>query len=901
MLDKYRDKRNFEVTSEPAPEQPVAFAQSLTFVVQKHAARRLHYDLRLESEGALKSWAVPKGPSLRPADKHLAVHVEDHPLSYASFEGVIPKGEYGGGEVIVWDRGVYAAMTEEKKIVWDRDEADRMIQAGIEKGHVKFWLEGEKLRGGWVLIKTKRGEDWLLIKENDEGVADRDVLADEGSVLSGRTTEDLRKRQILKTYTIPADAVEGPMPSGLLPMKLNEVDKPFTDPKWAFELKLDGIRALAIIENGKVCLRSRNDNDITRKFPALVQELEAIGPPNCVLDGEVVLFDENGRPSFQTLIQRFSLQSDFDIRQVDLRMHVDFILFDVLYLDKSDLRKCKFSDRRHLLEEIGMRGRHTRIIDLYPEVGELLYEQARNLGLEGVVGKRLDSTYHSGERSNAWVKVKGSHTEEFLVGGYTEGQGSRSSTFGALLVGQFDEQGKLIFCGSVGGGFSDEELDKLKPKLEAMRTKESPFANKVELKTGKPIYLKPEWWIEVRFANWTDDHKLRAPTFLRFRDDLRIDAPHLTAEVPVGSRAEVRDEPSKKPAPPAINNQQPTADLVERIRTAKDEKPLEVDGESFKLSSLGKVFWPESELGPAVTKRDYLVYLARVAEPFLKALKDRPLSLVRYPSGIEGEGFFQKHVDKGTPDFVEKVRLWSSHNNRAVEFTLCNNRATLLWMAQNAVLEIHPFYSRIVTGPDAPDTPTDFATSEDTLDESILNYPDFVVIDLDPNLRSGKERDGAEPEMNHPAWDMAVKVAKRTRQILLDIGLKAFLKTSGKTGLHLYVPIVRHYDYNTVRLIAETLGKHVMKEMPNEVTMEWVVKKRPEKVFFDHNQNVRGKTLVSAYSTRAVQGATVSMPLRWEELDDVYPAQFTHLTVPDFLARRPDPWADILSTRQRIA
>jgi len=915
MLDKYREKRDFEVTAEPPPEAPAASGERLRFCIQKHAARRLHYDLRLEVHGVLKSWAVPKGPSLRPADRHLAVHVEDHPLSYATFEGVIPKGEYGGGEVIVWDQGEYALEIEKKdktrEVVWNREKAEEGVAKGIAEGKLKFWLEGEKVRGGFMLIRTKSEKDWLLIKEHDEGEADRDVTADERSVITGRTNEDLRMGRPAQPKEMPPGAVERPAPTHLLPMLVTEVEKPFSDDQWSFELKLDGVRTLALLKNGKATILSRNGHDVTSRFPKQVAELEALAPPNCILDGEIVLFDENGKPTFQGLLQRFQLTKEIDIRAWDAQKHLDFVLFDLLYLDKSDLRPCAFKDRRKLLEELGIRGRHTHLIDVYPEIGEILYEQAMNLGLEGIVGKKLTSPYLDGQRTKCWLKVKNTHTEEFVVGGYTTGDGARSDTFGSLLVGDYDDEGRLTFCGAVGGGFSDQELQEWMARLQEQRADASPFAEKVQLLRGqKPIWVRPELWIEVKYMARTDDKRLRAPRYVRLREDLMIDGPPAVADgkhakkTPTakakfsGPPAEGKPQQSKGTNDPSATAN--TSDFLKELAEAKEELQTTVEGEKLKFSSLNKVLWPPVGEKRAVTKRDLIVYLHNIYPHLMNAVRDRPLSLVRYPNGIEGEGFFQKHVEKGLPGFVERVDLWSSHNGKAVEYLLCNNLPTLLWMGQNSVLEIHPWYSRIVTGADAPDLGKDFATSEEALDESVLNYPDFLVVDLDPNIRAGHEKEGAEPEMNERAWEMAVKVAKRVHQILLDLGLRSFLKTSGKTGLHLYVPIVREYEYDTVRTLAETIGRHVMKEMPKEVTMEWSVKKRPEKIFFDHNQNVRGKTLVGAYSPRAAVGATVSMPLRWEELDEIYPAQFDIFTVPETLKRRPDPWAEILAVRQRI-
>lgn len=854
MLEPYREKRNFDRTPEPAPSERADRRGPLRFVIQRHQARRLHYDLRLECDGVLKSWAVPKGPSLRPGDKRLAVMTEDHPLAYAEFEGTIPPGEYGAGEVERWDHGTFAPE-ERDQPVWTRREAEAMLRRGLESGKISFTLRGEKLSGSWALVK-KKGEEWLLLKQADEHASEREA-------------EDwARPVDPFASFTPPPGAVPAALPSELAPMIPTEVARAFNHDEWMFEPKLDGIRLIAILGGGRCRLLSRNGRDVTDKFPALAQTLVQSVRGQAVLDGEVVLLDTDGRPTFQGLMERFSLSSPASLRAQDQTAPVDYVVFDLLYRDGWDLKGCALSDRRTALEALGDLGARTRLTDVYFRDGELLYEQITQLGLEGMVAKRLSSTYAEGTRSRNWLKVKGYHTDEFLVCGFTEGQGARKGTIGALILGRV-ENGELRFCGSVGTGFTETMLNEIQARLAPLQTPDSPFPAKIDVKAAS-TWVEPSLWAEVRFMSWTRDGKLRAPSFLRMRDDLTA-----TLAMPVATAA-------------GSSGVDEADALLEALATDADELQITVGGHPVRFTHLDRVYWPATERGPAVTKRELLRYYARVAEPMLRHLRDRPLALVRHPDGIGGEGFFQKHVAKGLPEFVETVRLWSSHSKRVVEYVLCNSLATLAWFGQYGVLEVHPWYSRVTATPDAVGLSADF-TTEDALDDSVLNFPDFLVVDLDPNL----------PD-EAAGWTMAVRVAKETREVLRSLGLRAYLKTSGKTGLHLYVPLERVYDYDVVRSAAETIGRHVMSLMPDDVTMEWTVKRRPQKVFFDHNQNVRGKTLVAAYSPRPVPGAPVSLPIGWHELDEIGPGSITVHNAMDYLAQRPDPWADILTNRQRL-
>lgn len=904
MLREYARKRRLEKTSEPPPARRRQPTGPLRFVVHKHAASRLHYDLRLEVDGVLKSWAVPKGPSLDPNEKRLAMMVEDHPIDYAGFEGVIPEGEYGAGAVIVWDRGRYAPE-EDGHRTFKRSEGEEHMRRGLSEGKVSFVLDGEKLRGSWALVKSRRGErDWLLIKHRDD-TPPRDVLQEDRSVVSGMTVEDLkagrkppseeRGSQSISPKDLP-NARKGAFPRTLAPMLATLAKEPFSHPDWVFEPKLDGLRAIAFIQDGKARLVSRGGREVARVYPSLAEELTE-QPGQMVIDGEVVAPDDEGRPSFQRLQQRMNLQGEADIRRADVQVPVLYYVFDLLYVDGYDLRAVPFEERRRLLERTLVPSNRVRLIDQFEEDGETAYEATVEHGLEGVMAKRRDSAYRSGERSRLWLKVKATLSDEFIVGGYSRGAGARSDTFGALILGQYDEQGKLRYAGHVGTGFDDRTLKELRKRLDGLRTERSPFSGDV---TGRAeaTWVKPELVAEVKFAQRTSDGRLRVPVFMR----LRGDKPPKEVE-----RVEVVATPSSSgksrgadlPATETPVKKHEIDEVLKQLSAAKDRLSLKVEGHRISLTNLDKALWPARGRQRALTKLDLLVYLTKVSPWLLPHLKDRPLTLKRFPDGIDGESFFQKHWSDRLPPFVDRVLLFSETEGDQ-EYLLCNNLPTLLWLGQIADIELHTWYSRIDPEPDGRHLTTEFSGSLENIQRSALNHPDYIVFDLDPYLYSGEEKEGAEPELNRAAFSMTREVAHRLREVLGSLSLSPFVKTSGRTGLHVYVPILRHFDYETVRAAAGAVGRFLMRQHPQDITMEWSVRKRKGKVFFDHNQNSRGKTLASAYSPRPSPEASVSMPLTWEELDRVYPTDFTILNVPERLAKTGDPWKEILEAKQDL-
>ncbi len=904
MLKEYNSKRDFKKTPEPSGKAPSKSQGALKFVIQKHAARRLHYDFRLEIDGVLVSWAVPKGPALDPAEKRLAVQTEDHPMDYGDFEGIIPRGEYGGGEVIVWDSGTYTP-DEEGKLSWnDRDEAQQRMREGLKKGKISIFLEGSKLRGSWTLVKLKKTEkEWLLIKHNDPFArTDIDPTEDDQSVLTGRTLIDVKAGKAGKKIQ-PKKLEVGKakrFPTSIKPMTASLADKPFNKEGWVFEPKMDGIRAIAYIQDGDVVLKSRNDLDLTEQFPAIAASL-ATYKGSFVLDGEVIALNEKGRPSFQHLQQSRGTNRGADIHGAEQQTPIYYYVFDIIYCQGRSLEDEVLTERRRVLIEQIKPTQNIRIIEQFDTDGESAYEACVANELEGVVGKRIDSTYEIGRRSKNWLKVKSTTSAEFLICGYTEGTGSRNHTFGSLLLGMHDEQGKLVYVGGVGTGFDDKKLNALMKQMEPLTISKCPFSKKPPGKLN-PTWVKPELIAEIKFAEWTQDKILRAPVYLRLRDDINFEDVKPTPIV------ETRDLKAVKPEKPRVKaktasieeDDSMTAEILEQLETDKEKLELDVEGNKIAFSNLNKVFWPATSTTEAVTKRDYAIYLARVAPYLLPHLKDRILTMVRFPNGIAQGRFYQKHWEHKLPPFVETVRHFTEHAGFDQDFLICNNLSTLLWLAQIADLELHTSHTRNNPDPEGSTLPRNYTGDVKTLEASLLNYPDYMVIDLDPYTYSGKEKKGEEPELHEKGFKQACQVARWVKELLDSLKIEAFIKTSGRTGLHIYVPIVRTIYYPTVRMLSEIIGKQILKEHPEDVTMDWTIVKRTGKVFLDHNMNARSKTLGSIYSPRIAPEATISTPIEWSELGHVYPHDFTMRSVPNRLKEKGDLWADILNHKNDL-
>lgn len=873
-LDDYAAKRKFEATPEPAPAAIQARDGPPLFVIQQHSARRLHYDFRLECDGVLKSWAVPKGPSLDPAQKRLAVQTEDHPFDYASFEGVIPSGQYGAGEVIVWDCGVYSPDEGGEHWFHDRAKAEQRIRRGLAEGKLSFLLRGEKTKGSFALVRTADQKSWLLIKHKDRFATNAQEAAPQGhSVLSGLEVADVKAlptRRIEASRLAPSGRKE-PMPKRLLPMQAELGETPHDHPDWMWEPKLDGYRALAFIGTDGVALRSRGGLELAADFPELAAELAHQSVNSMVLDGEIVAFDASGKPSFAAMQSRGKGGA---ARAV-------FYCFDLLHFAGMDLRASPYQDRRRYLAQCLLPSPLVQMVHASDD-GVALHAAAMASGLEGVIGKRKDSRYEAGRRSAAWIKIKATQTADFVVGGYTTGKGSRK-TLGALLLGYWEGK-KLRYASHVGSGFGAENLGHVQGKLVPLRRGECPFAEPPEV-NGPAVWVAPKLVAEIKFQNWTADGRLRAPVFVRLRDDLQPAAVRKPRRAPAG----------RTPA-------SATEEIALQLEQKKASFILHAGAEQIRLTHLDRVYWPANAKlrQPALTKRDLLRYFAQVAPLILPHLADRPLTMIRMPDGIQGQRFFQKHWNQERPAFVEAVTIYSGHKDESHEYLLCHNLPTLLWLAQSGTLELHVWHSRAKLAPDAAVGSADYASSLAALEGSVLNYPDYVVFDIDPYIYSGKEPPGAEPELNTAAFEKGKEVAFRLRELLQSMSLQALVKTSGKTGLHVFVPIRRTLDFDRAREVSELVGRHLMRRHPGDITLEWGVPKRTGKIFMDYNMNVRGKTLNVAYSPRGEPGAPVSMPLTWDELERAHPLHFRITNAPQHLAEAGDRWRDALGCKQDL-
>lgn len=883
-LGEYSAKRTFAATPEPAPAVRDDRKGPLLFVIQKHSASRMHYDLRLECDGVLKSWAVPRGPALDPAEKRLAVQTEDHPYDYASFEGVIPPGQYGAGEVIVWDCGLYSP-DEGGTSFHDRVEAERRVREGLEKGKLGFLLRGEKVKGSFALVRTKEARQWLLIKHRDRFVTSEDLtVARPLSVLSGAAVEHLK---VVPAHRIPAERLVPagpvvPMPARISPMLAESADAAFDRAGWIWEPKLDGYRVLAFVGREGVSLRSRNGLELAASFPRLVAELAKQDVEGMVLDGEVVAFDAEGRPAFAAMQERAQLRAPADIALAERTLPVAFFAFDLLYFAGIDLRKAPYRDRRRYLSQCLLPSPLVRLVHA-SEGGLAMQSAALASGFEGVIGKRAESAYEAGRRTGSWIKVKPTRSAEFVIGGFTQGKGARSA-LGAILVGYWKE-GQLRYASHVGSGFDERTLKLVKARLEPLRRGECPFSELPGL-NAPTTWVEPKVVAEVSFQDWTPDGALRAPVFARLREDVDV-------------RSVRAPRPSPQLAPRAEGE---VRWVLSQLDTKKSAFTLAVGPHRIRLTHLDRVYWPAHEAlkQPALTKRDLLRYLARVSPHMLRHLADRPLTMIRMPEGIGGQRFYQKHWEQERPAFVDTITVFSEHKDESQEYLVCNNLATLLWLGQSGTLEYHVWHSRARPGPDAVSSATDFASSAASLEASILNYPDYVLFDLDPYIYSGREEKGAEPELNTVAFEKGKEVAFWLRELLRSMSLEAIVKTSGKTGLHVFVPIRRTIDFDAARHVSELVGRHLMRQHPKDITLEWSVPKRTGKIFMDFNMNVRGKTLNVAYSPRGEPGAPVSMPLTWDELAAAHPLDFRLPNAAERLERMGDTWADALERKQSL-
>jgi bifunctional non-homologous end joining protein LigD len=770
-LAEYKRKRDPKKTPEPfggkrKGKEPI-------FVVQRHDARRLHYDFRLERNGALASWAVPKGIPLETGQRALAVHVEDHPLEYASFQGEIPKGEYGAGLVEIWDNGTYE-LVEEKR-----------------DGGLTVRLHGKRLDGTWTLIPAKldgNPKNWLLIRKRDE------------------TAPEPRRR---RTYKPMLATLAKEVPKGK---------------DWLFEAKWDGYRAIADVFGGNATLTSRNGNNLTPRFETVRRALErSVKTPDCVLDGEVCALDEQGRATFSAM------------QQGKAGTQYVFVAFDLLEVEGEPQIDLPLTERHKRLRKLlDLRNKGVLFSESFDD-GEALLEAARQQQLEGIVAKKRDSRYQPGRRSADWLKIKTHGRQEFVIAGYTKGQGRRSGRFGSLILGYWKD-GEFEYAGNVGTGFSDDEIDRLLAKLKALERKEAPFKavpKMPKVRRDQIVWVEPKLVAEVEFAEWTHDGRLRAPSYQGLRDD--------KAATDVA-----REEPRELETGP----------IATEIRKGK---------RVLKLSNLDKPFWPDE----GITKGDLLAYYRDVADAVVPHLKDRPFTMKRYPDGAFGKFFFQKDAPKHIPDWIKTVELVvstreSPRQRRKISAPLVNDELALLWMVNMGCIDLNTWYSRV----DKPER------------------PDFVLFDLDPSDDVG--------------FKETIEVALLVKQVLDAVGLESCPKTSGSDGIHVLVPIARRHTYDQAREFAEIIASTLARTHRGLVTTEWTRSKR-RGVLIDSNQNGEGKTIASVYSARPREGAPVSTPLRWDEVNEkLDPRDFTMDVVRSRIAEHGDLFEPVLHGRQSL-
>lgn len=761
-LEEYNKKRKFDRTPEPKGE--LDDKDSRRFVIQRHQATKLHYDLRLEMEGVLKSWAVPKGPSMNPADKRLAIKTEDHPVKYLTFHGIIPKGNYGAGVMDIWDEGTFRVMES-------KQGTDPIKQ--IKKGDLKVEFFGKKIKGNFALVNMHGAEkknQWLLIKKKDKYSTelhyDAEVFAPVKETREGGKTKSLNPNEFIK------------------PMLASPTKKIFNDPDWVFELKWDGYRMISHIKDGKVNTYSRNGISYNQKFAAITEELSQI-PFDCVIDGEVVLMDKNGKTDFQKL-------QKYDPKKTEGTLK--YYVFDLLHLNGLDTISLPLLERKSLLPEILEDSDQILYCDHIEAMGPTLYKRAIDAGMEGVMAKKADAEYVPGYRSKNWLKIKSVNTEETIICGYTDSN-SGGSLFGSLILGLYKE-GKLTYVGNCGTGYSTSEQKELLKKFKDIAIDKNPFEKKISLKGRKPNWIKPELICEVKFSEWTNSNLMRHPVYKGLRYDKEVE------EVVV-------QEPKEKPV----------------SKTSSSSSSLEIDGIAVPISNLEKTYWPES----GFTKYDLIDYYLNISEYILPYLKDRPQNLHRHPNGINKPAFYQKDHEK-LPDWIETFQVFSESSKKEIDYLLCQNEASLLYMANLGCIEINPWNSVIQN----------------------LGNPTYCVIDIDPTEKN--------------TFDQVIEVALAVKEVLFLAKIEGYPKTSGSSGIHIYIPLNGKYSYEEGRDFTKLLCYYVRERLPKLTTMKRSLKKRNGKIYLDYLQNRRGQTLAAPYCVRPKKGAPVSAPLLWKEV-----------------------------------
>ena len=846
-LQEYRRKRNFQLSPEPYGDKAPA-SPGHRFVIQKHAATHLHYDLRLEMNGVLKSWAVPKGPSLDPSEKRLAIHVEDHPLEYLLFEGVIPPDEYGGGTVLVWDFGTWQPLKDH--------------QDGYEKGDLKFKLDGRKLQGNWMLVHTGRRDEsrknhWLLFKERDESArpsATLDVLTEYPlSAISGRSLEDIAAApsatwtssdRLAMPLAVPSTqpgslprkprgakphkaATKKEAPQQLRPALPSPTRIPPEGDQWLHEIKFDGYRMLAKLQpdpNPIVRFYSRNGHEWTSHLPRLAKLLQNTSHTSMILDGEVVYLGSDGRTNFQSLQNVIGRSDD---------RALSYCAFDILYLDGYDLRPVPFEDRKAILKRIVEAYDASQVLysDYICGDGQLVFEKAAQLGAEGIVSKRSQSKYVAG-RTDVWLKVKCLRSAEFIVGGYTDSTATKRS-LGAMLVGRLDQEGRLIYEGRVGTGFSAKTLSDLFDRLHKLHSESDPF-DALDRKDAAGVhFVDPSIVVELEYGGWTNDGRLRFPSFRGIRDDV---------------------------APQQVNLHAPVQADDAEPKAAEDGNVAAVLA-NCRLTHPDRVMYPEA----GVTKLGLASYYAQISKWMLPHLKMRPLSLIRYPKGLAAGSFFQKSQPSGMPASVRPVKL-RSDDGREHSAMVVHDVTGLMALVQFSALEIHAWGSRA----DRPDR------------------PDRLVFDLDP--------DASVP------YAKVALAAMEFRDLLAELELRSFVKTTGGNGLHVVVPIRRTITWQQAKAFSKNLAVAVAAASPGRYTVNSSKAARKGKIYLDYLRNSFGATSICNFSTRARPTASVAVPIAWGEVECL---GATNAFTVENLARRlqlqtASPWDDFSGVKQTL-
>lgn len=851
-LAKYNQKRAKDKTSEPFGGKPEG--KELRFVIQKHDASHLHYDFRLELDGVLKSWAVPKGPSTDPKVKRLAMMVEDHPYDYRTFEGIIPKGQYGGGTVIVWDEGTYEPLED----LDGKPAREKALGKQLKTGSLKFRLKGKKLKGEFALVKTHgMGENaWLLIKHNDRYANEADITEKDKSVISKKTIKQIEKTSAniygQDTQT-PKKAKSDPVAkmtkevgvgqkpsrskaskakaadlSQLLkgapkkafrktaqPMLATLVDKAFDEEGWLYEVKWDGYRALTFKNKNTLELKSRNDKSFNAKFYPIYDALKVMDF-NAVLDGEIVVVNENGTANFAAL-QNWRSEADGNLL---------YYVFDILWYDGHDLKELELTQRRAILKALIPDHDQILISGDFETSGTEFLEAAKKLGLEGIMAKKKDSVYYPGDRSKDWLKIKANKRQEVVIGGFTNNDDSPKA-FSSLLVGVF-EKGKFIYTGKIGTGFSDKLQKELMAQFRPLIISKVPFSKEPDVNKpsrfrpdpphAKVTWLKPELICEVSYAEMTNDGVMRHPSFEGMRSDKKA------KEVVLEKEADSKTVTRKKKKEQLVSPPPAKGDRKSLLNPTEETQVKKISGHELKFTNLGKIFWPKEK----ITKRDLINYYYQIAPVLLPYLKNRPESMNRYPNGITGKSFYFKNVKGKVPEWMDTYD-YRSDEGEDKEYLIANDEATLLHMINMGCIELNP-WSSTVKKPD---------------------HPTFCIIDLDPDKNS---------------FNQVIEAAQMTKTILDDMGITSYCKTSGSTGLHIYIPLGGRYTYDQSKELARIIVTRVNQELPAFTSLERTIKDRKGKMYLDFLQNRPHATIACAYSVRPKPGATVSMPLEWDEV-----------------------------------